>query len=182
MPTPLSPVSVARGPQGSACATEGSQGEPGTLEGKVCVTWCAVRSPRLRTPENPGDSGSRRLQHRGAAGEAWASLPASKAAEVRGGPDSSWTSWQRQGHAAFSSFLLLMRTMKTGAPGWLGRLSVRPSVSAQVVFSRFLSSSPASGSVRGLLALLSLPLSLLLPCSLSFSLKINKLSKSHLRK
>ena len=63
-----------------------------------------------------------------------------------------------------------------GAPGWLSRLSVRP---AQVMISRFVSSSPVSGSVLTtqsleLLWILCLPLSLPLPCSCLVSLSPNK--------
>ena len=37
------------------------------------------------------------------------------------------------------------RITETGVPGWLGRLGVRLLISAQVVISRFVGSSPASG-------------------------------------
>ena len=50
-----------------------------------------------------------------------------------------------------------------GVPGGLRRLSVRPSISAQVTISRFMRSSPRSDSVLtawSLLGILSLPLSL----------------------
>ena len=49
-----------------------------------------------------------------------------------------------------------------GAPGWLRRLSVRLSISARVVSSRFVRSSPELGSALAawsLLGILSLPLS-----------------------
>ena len=63
-------------------------------------------------------------------------------------------------------------------PGWLSRLSVQLLVLDQVVISRVMSSSPASGSVLTVwspLGILSLPLSLPRPClgSLSLSFKIN---------
>ena len=70
-----------------------------------------------------------------------------------------------------------------GAPGWLSGLSVPLLVSAQVMISQFVGSSPTSGSAltaQSLLEILSLPLcpspvcALCLPPSLSFSLKINK--------
>ena len=68
-----------------------------------------------------------------------------------------------------------------GLPGWLSWLSVRPLVSAQVMISQFMSSSPVLGSAltaRSLLGILSLSLSLSLSqplrltCSCSLSLKI----------
>ena len=55
-----------------------------------------------------------------------------------------------------------------GAPGWLSQLSVRLLISVQVMISRFVELSPASGSVLtvwSLLGILSLPLSL--PLTLS---------------
>ena len=56
---------------------------------------------------------------------------------------------------------------KSGAPGWLSGLSVRLLVSAQVMISRFVSSSPLSGSVltEELGACLGLSLSLSLSLS-----------------
>ena len=41
----------------------------------------------------------------------------------------------------------LLEDPNRGAPGWLSRLSVQLLVSAQVMISRFMSSSPVSGSV-----------------------------------
>ena len=58
-----------------------------------------------------------------------------------------------------------------GAPGWLNWLSVHLLISAQVMISKFVSSSPASGSV---LAVWSLLKSLSLSLSLSFSLSLSK--------
>ena len=52
-----------------------------------------------------------------------------------------------------------------GASGWLSRLSIQFLVLAQVMISRFIGSSPASGSVlreRSLLGILSLSLSKLI--------------------
>ena len=52
-------------------------------------------------------------------------------------------------------------------PGWLRWLSIQLLISAQVMISWFMSSSPASGcalTVRSLLEILSLPLSLCPPC------------------
>ena len=63
-----------------------------------------------------------------------------------------------------------------GAPWWLSQLSIRLLILAQVEISRFVSLSPTSGSVQiaqSLLGILSLPLSLPLPCLYSLSLKIN---------
>ena len=65
-----------------------------------------------------------------------------------------------------------------GAPGCLSRLRVQLLPLAQVMTSLFVSSNPTSGSVLtvwSLLQILSLPLSLPLPClcSLSLFLKIN---------
>ena len=57
--------------------------------------------------------------------------------------------------------------VEAGVPGWLSRLNVCLLISAQVVISRFVGSSPASGSVptaRSLLWILCLPLSLPLLC------------------
>ena len=62
-----------------------------------------------------------------------------------------------------------------GTPGWLSRLSTQLLVLAQVMISRFVSSSPASGStltagnLLGILSL-SLPLSLPLPAARTLSL------------
>ena len=61
-----------------------------------------------------------------------------------------------------------------GATGWLSQLSVQLLISAQVMILWFVSSSPASGSsptAQSLLGILSLPLSLPLPCLLSFCQK-----------
>ena len=65
-----------------------------------------------------------------------------------------------------------------GAPGWFGsRVSIRPSVSAQVTISRFVGLSPTSGSVLAgagsLLGILSPSVSA--PPPLALPLKINKL-------
>ena len=64
------------------------------------------------------------------------------------------------------------------APGWLSWLSVQLLVLAQVMISRFMSSSPVSGSLLSvqsplciLCPLLSLPLPCSHMCSLSLSLK-----------
>ena len=58
--------------------------------------------------------------------------------------------------------LLPFLRISKGAPRWHSRLSVRLLISAQVMISQFVSSSPASGSVlmvQSLLGILSLPLS-----------------------
>ena len=63
----------------------------------------------------------------------------------------------------------------SGTPGWLSWVSIWLLVLAQVTISQFVKSSPASGFVLtawSLLAILSLPLSLSLPCL--FSLSQNK--------
>ena len=55
-----------------------------------------------------------------------------------------------------------------GAPGWLRQLSIWPLILAQVMISQFVSSSPMSVSgltVRNLLGIPSLPLSLPVSCS-----------------
>ena len=74
-------------------------------------------------------------------------------------------------------------------PGCLSQLSIQLLISAQVMISQLVSSSPASGSalaVQGLLGILSLPLSLPLPCLgaqawvHARSLKINKLKKKNI--
>ena len=72
-----------------------------------------------------------------------------------------------------------LKILALGAPGWLSRLSVQLFVSAQVMISQFVRSSPESGSVLlGFLSLL--PPSLPAPPplaqahALSPSLKINK--------
>ena len=62
-----------------------------------------------------------------------------------------------------------------GAPGWFGWLSVRFSISAQVMILQFVGSNPTSGSaliVWSLLGILSLPLSLSLPLPHSQSLAL----------
>ena len=72
-----------------------------------------------------------------------------------------------------------------GAPGGPSRLSVQCLVSAQVMISQFVSSSPESGSGMTVQSLLGIPsLSLCVPPLLmpSFSLKRNKLSKKRERK
>ena len=67
-----------------------------------------------------------------------------------------------------------------GTPGWLSWLSIRLLISAQVMISWLLRSSPVWGSaltLQSLLGILSLPLSLPLPAhalSLSLSLSLNK--------
>ena len=62
-----------------------------------------------------------------------------------------------------------------GAPGRLSPLSIRLLISAQVVISRFVGSSPTSEPAKDPLSLfLSLSLSLPLPCSCSLSLPQNK--------
>ena len=55
-----------------------------------------------------------------------------------------------------------LKTTCLGAPGWLSQLSVPLSISAQVTISRFVSLSPASGSVLSARACFgsSIPLSL----------------------
>ena len=76
----------------------------------------------------------------------------------------------------FHTFLsLYFCGLSLGAPGWLEQLSVGLLISAQVMISRFVSSSPASGSVLmaqslDLFPILCLPLSLPLPRSCSVSL------------
>ena len=65
-----------------------------------------------------------------------------------------------------------------GVPGWLSWLSIRLLVSAQVVISLFVGSSPVSGSaltIWNLLGILSLSISL--SVSLSLSLSQNKQTK-----
>ena len=67
----------------------------------------------------------------------------------------------------------------SGVPGRLSRLSLRLLISSQAMISRFVSSSPVSGSaltVRSLLGILSLSPSLPAPPLLSVPLKI-KLKK-----
>ena len=69
---------------------------------------------------------------------------------------------------------------RTGAPGWLSRLSIGFLTSAQAMISQFLSSRPASGSVLtawSLLGILSLSVPPLVALSHSLALKINKLKK-----
>ena len=64
-----------------------------------------------------------------------------------------------------------------GAPGWLSGLSVQLLVSAQVMISRFMASSPASGSVltaQSLLGILSLSSSPCAPPLLTLSLSLSK--------
>ena len=66
---------------------------------------------------------------------------------------------------------------KSGTPGWLSRLSDQLLTPAQVMISRFVGSSPASGSaltVWSLLLILSLSLSLCPSPADSSALKINK--------
>ena len=66
---------------------------------------------------------------------------------------------------------------RIGAPGWLGRLSIQPLVSAGVMISWLRSSSPTWGSeltVRSLLGIPSPCLSVPPPLTL-LALKINKL-------
>ena len=63
-----------------------------------------------------------------------------------------------------------------GAPGWFSQLSVQLVVSSQVIISQFVSLSPASSSTlakQTLLGILSLPLSLPLPCSFCLSLSLS---------
>ena len=70
-----------------------------------------------------------------------------------------------------------------GAPGWLSWLSVQLWISAQVMISRFMSSSPASGSVLNACSepgscfgcCVSLSLCPSPACTLSLSLKVNEL-------
>ena len=72
-------------------------------------------------------------------------------------------------------FYFNVKMREVGVPGWLSQLTNSLLVSAQVMISRFVSSSPTSGSVlaeQSLLEILSLCPSPLL--SLSLSLKINK--------
>ena len=69
--------------------------------------------------------------------------------------------------------------MISEAPEWFSWLSIQLLVSAQVMISWFVGSSPTLGSalvVQSLLGILSLSLPLLL-LTLSLSLKINKLLK-----
>ena len=76
-----------------------------------------------------------------------------------------------------------IKTLGVGAPGWLSLLSFRLLLSAQVMISRFVRSSPASGSVltlQSLVGILSPPLSAphQLMCSVTLSQnKRNKLNK-----
>ena len=68
-----------------------------------------------------------------------------------------------------------IKKIKKGTPGGLSQYTFWHMTSAQVMISRFGSSSPISGSVlpaQSLLGILSPSLSL--PCFLSISLKINK--------
>ena len=55
----------------------------------------------------------------------------------------------------------------TGVPGWLSQLNVQLLVSALVMISRFMGSSPTWGCAC--LGFSSLPYSLYLPCSLTLS-------------
>ena len=71
--------------------------------------------------------------------------------------------------------LVLSFKIKNLTGAWVAQ-SVKQPTLAQVMISRSMSSSPASGSVLtaqglGLLRILCLPLSLPLPCSLALSLK-----------
>ena len=68
---------------------------------------------------------------------------------------------------------------EVGAPGWLSRLSIRLSISAQIMISWFMGSSPTLGSVLSLepaWASSSFPVSLCSSPASSLSLK-NKLKK-----
>ena len=74
-------------------------------------------------------------------------------------------------------FMLGMKTNKNkiGAPGWFGRLSVQLLISAQVMISQFVSSSPTSGSVLSPWSLLGiLSPSLSAPPLFMLFLKINE--------
>ena len=80
-------------------------------------------------------------------------------------------SWVSQSPPPYSSSSLLKssETLDLGAAGWLSWLSVQLLVSAQVMSSRFVSSSPTSDSVLTALNLLGI----LFPCpSLSLSLPL----------
>ena len=71
-----------------------------------------------------------------------------------------------------------------GAPGWFSGLSLQLLISAQVMISGFVSSSPASDStlaVQSLLGILSLCPSPAHMLSFSLSLKINKYTKNYAR-
>ena len=72
------------------------------------------------------------------------------------------------GHAycAGRQTALSEKSIRSGVPGWLSRLSVRLLVSAQVVISWFVSSNPTSGSLlsaQSPLQILCPPLSLFSP-------------------
>ena len=80
--------------------------------------------------------------------------------------------WCRTGHCGLkgdSMTATFKETYFLGAPGWLSRLNVWLSISAPVMISQFVRSSPPSA--QSLLEILSFSLPLSLPCSLS--LKIN---------
>ena len=73
-----------------------------------------------------------------------------------------------------------LENMHKGVPGWLSQLSIRLLILAQVLISWFVISSPESGSEpdrQSLLGVLSLPLSLPLPCSLTHSLSLSLKNK-----
>ena len=93
------------------------------------------------------------------------------------------TSAERPCSSCFRSSLPLCLSLKIPtqlAPGRLSQSSVRLLTSAQVAISRFVSSSPASGSLliaQKLLEILSLPLSLPLPCACGLSHSLSKINK-----
>ena len=85
------------------------------------------------------------------------------------------------GKASWRRWHLERKILSWGHPGGSGRLGVRLSISAQVIISRLMGSSPTWGSAmtaRSLLGILSLPLSLPLPRLLSVSLSRNNLGKA----
>ena len=74
----------------------------------------------------------------------------------------------------------LIKIFPSGAPGWLSQLNVQLLISAQVMISRLMGSSPASGSslaVQNLLGILSL-CSPSVPPSLILSLSQTQLKKT----
>ena len=84
-------------------------------------------------------------------------------------------------HAPLAPNSVCSQKSEKGMPGWFSRLSSWLLISAQVIISQVVRSSPTSGSeltVWSLLGILSLPLSLPLPHSRVLSLKINFFKKS----
>ena len=83
-------------------------------------------------------------------------------------------------YASCSKLWLNKSEGEEGAPGWLVQLSARLLISAQVMISRFVGSSPASSSVPTVRSLLGI-LSLCPSTTHAFSLKINKLKRERER-